>query len=128
MERDEILSFTGAVAAADATFGSAIPVDVTRYIWRIRWISNLGAEQLLVGRRENGAGATTNIDTLDARVPGQQQDPEELHEDSAPLYVIRGGPSRGQTATVPPSTSLFRLATTVGAGTVTIWYTDSKGS
>lgn len=127
MERDELLSVTGAVGLVEATLGSAVPVDRVRYIWRIRFISTVGAQQLLVGKRENGAVGTTNIDTLQAAVPLEMiTDPDELKEDAAPLYVIKGGPSGGVTATVPPSTSLVRLATTVGAGIVTYWYSDSE--
>jgi hypothetical protein len=126
MERDELKTVTGAVGLAEATIGNPVPVDKVRFIYRIRWISNSGSELLLIGSRENGAGATTNIDTLDAEVPGPQTDPDGLHEDSAPLYSIHGGPSRGSTAANPPATSLVRFQTTVGAGIVTYWYTDEE--
>lgn len=127
MEIDELKSVTAAVGLVEATIGSAVPVDMTRYIYRVRFISTPGAQQLLVGKRENGAGGTTNIDTIQAAVPLEMiTDPDELKSDAAPLYVIKGGPSRGSTATVPPSTSLVRMATSVGAGIVTYWYVDAE--
>jgi hypothetical protein len=128
MNIDNLRTVTGAVTNADATLGSAVPVDFTRYIYRIRFISTVGAQQLQVGKRENGAAGTTNIDTIQTAVPNEMiTDPDELKEDAAPLYVIKGGPSRGASATSPPSTSLVRMATTVGAGIVTYWYEDVEG-
>ena len=124
LNRDELKIAFAATVGADQTVGSAIPVNMRRFIYRVRF-DNLaaGLNTLVVGKRENGAVGTTVIDTLTANVTGDYTDPEELHEDSAPLYVIDGGPSGGATATTPPSTSLVRFASP-GTGNVTYWYVD----
>lgn len=126
MNRDELKTATGAVAGADQTLGASIPQNMRRFIYRLRFTNlGAGANQLLVGKRENGAGATTNIDTLQAQVPGDFTDPEELHEDSAPLYTIDGPP--GNVPVALASQSLVRFATTAGAAIVTYWYIDEPG-
>ena len=130
MRLDELKTATAPVTVADATVGSAVPVDFVRNIYRVRFINSFaGANQLLIGSRENGAGVTANLDTLQAAVTLEMiTDPDELKEDAAPLYVVSGGPSRGPSAAVPPATSLVRMATSAGNGIVTYWYTDEESN
>lgn len=128
INRDELRTVTGAVGLAEVTIGNPVPVDMVRFIYRIRYISTFaGPNQLQIGSRENGAVGTTALDFLQSAVIDEMiTDPDELKEDAAPLYVIHGGPSRGTTATVPPSTSLVRFLTDAGAGIVTYWYLDKE--
>ncbi|MBU2060178.1 MAG: hypothetical protein KKB38_20905 [Gammaproteobacteria bacterium] len=124
INRDELKTVTGAIAGADQTLGSAIPQNMRRFIYRVRFINlGVGVNQLLIGKRENAAGATTNIDTLESNVAGEMiTDPDELHDDSAPLYVVDGPP--GNVPVAVGFNSLVRVATSAAAGIATYWYVD----
>jgi hypothetical protein len=126
LNRDELKSVTAAVGA-EATIGTAVLQNMRRFIYRIRFVNGaVGVNTLLVGKRENGAGATTNLDTIQTVVPNEMvTDPDEFKEDSAPLYVIDGPP--GNVAVAVGFLSLVRMATGGGAGApgiVTYWYVD----
>lgn len=123
LHRDELQEVSGAVGA-DATIGTLIPQNMVRFIYRIKFINNgVGANQLVLGKRENGAGATTDIDTVQAAVANEMIfDPDELEEDAVPLYKIYGAP--GNVAVAP--NSAVRARTTAGAGIFTYWYVDKE--
>lgn len=131
MNKDALKTVVVTVTNADATVGPVIPVDMVRYVYRIRFTNLAGGAQLLtIGKRENGAGATTIVDYIQTAVTLEMfTDPDEIKEDSAPLYTIFGGPSRGSTATAPPSTSLVRAVTDQAAGGyLTLWYEDEEAA
>ena len=129
LNRDELrTSLPTAVPAgvgAEVTVGSAIPQNHRRFIYRIRFTNlGVGPSILMLGKRENGAAATTAVDNIQAVILDEMiTDPEELREDSAPLYVIDGPP--GQAPVAAALQSLVRAYTTVNAGTLTYWYIDS---
>ena len=112
-------------AGAEVTVGVAVPQNHRRFIYRIRFTNQVaGPNALSLGKRENGAGVTTAVDVIQAAVVNEMvNDPEELREDSAPLYVIDGPP--GQAPVLPALNSLVRAFTSAGAGTLTYWYLDS---
>ncbi len=128
LNRSELKTVSVPVGLVEVTVGSAIPPNMSRYIYRAKFINSFaGPNQLLIGSRENGAVGTTNLDTIQAAVQFEEiYDPDELHEDSAPIYTIHGGPA--QTIPAPaaaPATSLVRAATTAGVGILTLWYLDA---
>ncbi len=129
INRDELKTVTGAVplgVGAEVTLGPPILINTRRFIYRVKFI-NLGAgvNALVLGKRENGALITVNVDTIQAVVPNEMvTDPDELKEDAAPLYVIDGGPTG--TALIPGATSLVRVYGDIAAGICTYWYLDAS--
>lgn len=130
MDRNEIRTVTAAIAVgagAEATIGSAIPENMRRFIYRIKFTNGAVAlNQLLLGKRENGAVVTTNIDTIQTVVAQEVvTDPDELKEDSAPLYIVDGPPGNVGTTVVLAANSLLRAYATAGVGIITLWYADA---
>ncbi len=126
INRDELRVDTVAVNVAEVTVGNAIPQDMRRFIYRVKFINLVaGPNQLTIGKRENGAAGTTVVDYLQAAVVDEMiTDPDDIDDDNMPLYVIDGGPSRGPTAAAP-GTSIVRAVTDAGAGIFTYWYIDA---
>ena len=129
LNRDELrTSLPTAVAlgaGAEVTVGNAIPQNHRRFIYRIRFTNLVaGPNQLLLGKRENGAGVTTAVDQIQSAVVNEVvNDPEELFENSAPLYIIDGPP--GQVPVAAALNSLVRAYTDAGAGILIYWYIDA---
>lgn len=125
MNRDELKVVTSAVTAADATVGSVVPANMRRFIYRVKFVNTFAGPNLLtIGKRENGAGATTVIDRVQTAVLDQMEtDPDALFEDSAPLYTIEGPASSA--AITPVGTSIVRAQCSAASGFFTYWYLDS---
>ncbi len=118
INNDELRTYVAAVTAVEANFGSAIPANHNRYIYRVK-MQNLqnGNNLLTLGKRENGAGATTVVDYIQAALQYDFiTDPEQLEENAAPLYIIGGKGSTGD--------SYVRAVTDNGNAYLTIWYVD----
>jgi hypothetical protein len=114
-----------ALAVNEVTVGSPIPQNHRRFIYRVKFINSVaGPNAVSLGKRENGAGVTTAVDVIQAAVVNEVvEDPEELMENSAPIYVIDGPP--GQIPVVAGNNSLVRAYTDNGAGIFTYWYIDA---
>ena len=119
MNRDELKTQTGQVTTVDANFGSTIPANMRRYIYGIKMVNEYGGANLLtLGKREDGAGATTVIDYWHATTQYENLvHPDELKEDTLPLYVVEGTGSTGD--------SDLRAVTDNGNAYLTIWYVDA---
>jgi len=119
LKREDLRTTVATVTTADANIGSAVPQNKRRFIYRIKVINEYdGANLLTLGKRENGAGSTTTIDYVQlATLYDIFPDPEELHEDSVPLYIIEGAGSSGS--------SYLRAVTGSGNAYLTIWYIDA---
>lgn len=128
LNRDELRTSPPTAVAlgvgAEVTVGSAVPQNHRRFIYRIRYISQFaGPNALRLGKQENG-GVTVPVDVIQTVVLDEMvTDPDELHEDSAPLYIIDGPP--GQAPVLPALNSLVRAYTDAGAGILTYWYIDA---
>lgn len=108
------------LAGGDVAVGSNIPLNMFRFIYKIKAINEFagGPNLITLGRRENGAVATTVIDYV--RFATQYEtwvDPDELKEDSAPLYVVGGQGAVGA--------STFRAFVSAGNAYLTISYIDA---
>lgn len=119
LNRADIKTAVATIGAADVNVGSAIPANMRRFIYAIKAINIAAVANLLtLGKRENGAGATTIIDYVQAAIQYDMwKDPDELKEDSAPLYVIEGAGTTGA--------SYMRAEAGVASFYLTIWYIDS---
>lgn len=118
MNRDELKTAVATVTVGEANVGSAIPANMFRFIYRIK-VTNLfnGANKLTLRKVENG-GAVQTIDYVQcALLYDIFPDPEELKEDSAPLYTIGGKGSTGD--------SYIRAVTDSGNAYLTVWYIDA---
>jgi hypothetical protein len=126
LNRDELKTVTMAVTPADTQVGTIVPLNYRRYIYRVRFISTInGSNILTLGKREDGAGATTIIDRFATILMNDTDtDPDELEENSAPLYTIEGPASNF--GITPVGTSTVRaLLSAGGTGFLTLWYVDS---
>lgn len=119
MNRDDLKTTVATITTADANVGSKVPQNMRRFIYAIKAINLFaGANLLTLGKRENGAGSTTTIDYVQHATQYEtQKDPDELKEDSAPLYIVEGGGSTGD--------SYLRAVTDNGNCYFTIWYVDA---
>lgn len=117
----EDLRTTVATLGTEANIGSAVPQNMRRFIYRIKAINLYNGTNLIsIGKREDGAISTTWIDYLELTTQYETQtDPEALKDDSAPLYIIEGGGSTGD--------SYLRAVAGGGASSAyfTIWYIDA---
>lgn len=120
-KKDALQTAVYTVTNADANLGSEIPQNMYRFIYRIKTVNNFaGPNVLTLGKRENGAGATTNIDVFAAAVQYEQDaDPGVLLEDSIPIHKIGG---RGTTG----ASNLRGVCSAAGTFTVTVWYEDAE--
>jgi len=119
LKREDLRTTVATVTTADANVGSAIPQNMRRFIYRIK-ATNLynGPNLLTLGKRENGASSTTVIDYIQmATQYDVWPDPDELKEDSAPLYIVEGKGATGD--------SYVRAQTNNGNAYLTIWYVDA---
>jgi hypothetical protein len=126
INRDELKTVTMAVTAVDTQIGTVVPQNMRRFIYRTKFVNTLnGGNLLAIGKRENGAGATTVIDRIQAAVLNQMEtDPEELHEDSAPLYTIEG-PAQNFLIVPVGTSTVWAQCSAGGTGFLTLWYLDS---
>jgi hypothetical protein len=115
---DEFKTVKANVTVADANIGSAIPQNMNRYIYRVKFLNQFaGPNKFTLGKREDGAVVTTNIDDFQTVLQYDTEvDPDELKEDMLPLYNV-GGKITGD--------SYVRAFTDAGNGVVTLWYVDA---
>lgn len=121
LKRDELRTAVATIGV-DANIGSAVPQNMRRFIYKIKAINLLvaGPNLLTIGKRENGAGVTATIDYVQFATQYETWvDPDELKEDSAPLYIVEGKGATGD--------SYLRAAASGGAASayLTIWYVDA---
>lgn len=118
INNDELQTVVATVTTADANVGSAIPANMKRFVYRVKMINLFaGANLLTLGKREDGAGATTTLDYFQAATQYEgQADPDELQENAAPLYSVGGKGDTGD--------SYLRAVTDNGNAYLTIWYID----
>jgi len=119
LNRDDLKTEVATVTPAEANVGSAVPENMRRFIYAIKAINLHTTSNLLtLGKRENGAGATTNIDYVQFATQYETwKDPDELKEDSAPLYIVEGKGATGD--------SYLRAVTDNGNAYLTVWYIDA---
>jgi len=119
LNRDDLKTEVATIGAADVDVCSAIPANMRRFIYAIKAINIAAVANLLtLGKRENGAGATTIIDYVQAATQYETwKDPDELKENSAPLYTIEGAGAAGA--------SYLRAEAGVASFYLTIWYIDA---
>jgi len=131
MKLDALKTITVTVTNADADVGSAIPQNMRRAIYKIK-ATNLfaGPNLLTLGKRENWvAAATVVVDYIQAVLQYDIWDsPDELKEDSAPLYIVEGAIASAADATWGVTTGPSHVRAVCGAAGqmyLTLWYEDT---
>jgi hypothetical protein len=126
MNRNELQVVTQTIVVAPgALVGSNIPTNYTRYIYRVKIQSLVAAQTFTLGRRENGAGATTVMDTFLLPLLGDWLvDPDNIDENSAPIYKV-GGPVSVSGGAIGGASNVWAFVD-VGTALLTYWYIDAK--
>ena len=84
-----------AVTAAEADIGTDVPVNMRRYIYRVKVQDDSGAANLVELKSQLGAAAAVVVDQFRLVTPDETYvDPDELREDALPLYIIEGSTSK----------------------------------
>lgn len=120
VNRDDLKTTTVTVTNVDAAVGSNVPRNMRRFIYKIK-AQNIfaGVNLLTLGKRENGAVGTTNIDLIAFGAQYEYwNDPEELKEDALPLYIVEGAGAVG-------ASTLRALAAQAVSVYLTVWYIDA---
>lgn len=92
MDKRALNSVVGTITAAGVAFGSHVPTNMRRYIYKIKTANQFaGANQLQFGH-QTAAPANVVLDYIEhASQYDMWNDPDSLHEDSAPIYIIPAG-------------------------------------
>jgi len=120
MDKQSLITAKVTIAGDDTyeNLASAIPVNLRRYVYKIKVIKDSGGAASLITIADRlGTAAETEKDLFQLVVPYDTwNDPDELKEDSAPLYIFEGSSSTAD--------RYIRVkATTLGA-IITIWFCD----
>ena len=122
MDKQSLITAKVTIAGDDTyeNLASAIPVNLRRYVYKIKVIKDSGGAASLITIADRlGTAAetekdlwylTTSYDTL--------VDPDELKEDSAPLYIFEGSSSTED--------RYIRVKSTLLGVIVTVWYCDEE--
>lgn len=102
MNRNELRQAIVVVTAVDGDIFTQVPPNMKRFIYKMK-ATNLfaGANILTIGARENTVGVATTrvLDRVHFSLFNDNfNDPDELKEDSAPLYMIDGNTTTGMTS------------------------------
>ncbi|MBA7669594.1 hypothetical protein ES703_77725 [subsurface metagenome] len=118
LNRDDLKTEVATIGIAEADVGSAVPANMRRFIYAIKAINILNAANLLTLRKVENAAAVETIDYVQAAAQYDMwKDPDELLEDSAPLYIIEGAGAAGA--------SHLRAIAGGASFYLTIWYIDA---
>ncbi len=119
----QALQTTTVTIAANNTYenlGSAIPQNMRRMVYRIKAIKDSGgAESLITIADRLASAAETEKDLWYLTTPRETLvDPDELQEDSTPLYIFEASSST--------ASRYIRVKSTLLGVIVTIWYCDEE--
>jgi len=85
--------YLGTVTNAGLVFGTEVPSNMRRYIYKIKTNNQFaGANQLDFGYSEDEGASHTTLDYIDHATEHEMwNDPDELKEDALPIYIIPSG-------------------------------------
>lgn len=74
----------------DAVFGTAVPANMRRYIYKIKTANQYGgANQLEIGYSDDDGATHTTLDYIEhSNQYDMWNDPDTLTEDALPIYII----------------------------------------
>jgi hypothetical protein len=93
MDKRALQQQFGTAGIAGAVLGTAVGANMRRYIYRVKTNNQFaGANQLRLAYTNDGGMTLYNLDYIDHALQHDMWlDPEELHEDSMPIYIVPGG-------------------------------------
>lgn len=93
MDKRGLQTQFGTAAAVGAVLGTQVPDNMRRYIYRIKTNNQVaGANQLYLAYTDDAGVTLYDIDYIDHALQHEMVvDPDELTEDSLPIYIIPGG-------------------------------------
>ena len=91
--KEGLQQFEAQITAAGVVFGTVVPANQRRYVYRIKTANQFaGANQLQFGF--DTGGVPTVIDFIEHAAQFDMWiDPDELKEDALPIYIIAAGNS-----------------------------------
>lgn len=115
LDKRGLNSVLGTVTNAGVAFGSHVPANMRRYIYKIKTANQFaGANQLQFGH-QTAAPANVILDYIEHAVQYDMwNDPDELREDALPIYII------------PAGSQLYGIASAAGNIMVYVLYEDSE--
>ncbi|MHA1812883.1 MAG: hypothetical protein ACTSYX_05540 [Candidatus Thorarchaeota archaeon] len=86
-------SVLGTVTSAGVAFGTTVPTNMRRYVYKIKTNNQYaGANQLDFGYTTDGGATHTTLDYIDHATQHEMwNDPESPKEDGLPIYIIPAG-------------------------------------
>lgn len=115
VDKRALNSALGTITNAGIAFGSHVPANMRRYIYKIKTANQFaGANQLQFGY-QTAVPANVVLDYIEHAVQYDMwNDPDELREDALPIYII------------PAGSQPWGMASAVGNIYVYILYEDSE--
>lgn len=113
VKREELQHKTHAATAVAALAGTVVPANMRRYIYKIKTVNQFAGANRLQISYGTLLVVTAAIDYVDHATQYETWvDPDELKDDSAPLYILEAG-------------TYLWLGTNNGNCQVTVWYIDA---
>ena len=120
MDKQSLITAKVTIAGNDTyeNLASAIPVNLRRYVYKIKVIKDSGGAASLITIADRlGTAAETEKDLWYLTTPYETiVDPDEVKEDSLPLYIFEASSSA--------ASRYIRVKSTLSGVIVTIWYCD----
>lgn len=115
MDKRGLQSVLGTITNAGVAFGTHVPTNMRRYIYKIKTANQFaGANQLQFGH-QTALPANVILDYIEHAVQYEMwNDPDELTEDSMPIYIV------------PAGSQLYGIASAAGDIMVYVLYEDSE--
>lgn len=85
-------SAIGDIAIGGTSFGTTVPTNMRRYIYKIKTVNRFAGLNLLSFGHKTGAAAAVILDHIGHATEYEMwNDPDEVKEDSAPIYILPAG-------------------------------------
>jgi len=85
-------SALGVITNAGVAFGSHVPANMRRYIYKIKTANQFAGPNQLQFGHQTAAPANVVLDWIEHAVQYDMwNDPDEIHDDSVPIYIIPAG-------------------------------------
>ena len=115
MNKRGLQSDLGTITNAGVAFGSHVPANMRRYIYKIKTANQFAGPNQLQFGHQTAVPANIILDHIEHAVQYDMwNDPDELKEDSMPIYIV------------PAGSQLYGIASAAGNIMVYVLYEDSE--
>jgi len=92
VDKRALNSVLGTITNAGVAFGTHVPANMRRYIYKIKTANQFAGPNQLQFGHQTAAPANVVLDYIEHAVQYDMwNDPDELTEDSLPIYIIPAG-------------------------------------